>query len=38
MYEKDLALNEPQSRYTIKLNQTNSYIFDIYVKRGFDIK
>ena len=38
MYEQDLTLNNLQYWYAIKSNKTKSYIFNIDVWRGFDIK
>ena len=31
MYKEDLALNNLKWFYAIKFNQTESYLFDIYV-------
>ena len=40
VYEPDLALNNLQWMicHKTKPNQTKSYIFNIYVERGFGIK
>ena len=36
--KKDLALNDLQWLICYKTKLNKSYIFDIYVQRGFDIK
>ena len=38
MYKDDLALNNLQWLINHKTLSTKSYIFNIYVERGFDIK
>ena len=38
MYKEDLALNNLQWLICHKTQQTKSYIFNIYVYRGFGIK
>ena len=38
MYIEDLALITYNSRYAIRPTSTKSYIFDIYVLRGLNIK
>ena len=35
MYRENLALD---NIYTLKPNQTKSYVFNVYVLKGFDIK